>query len=453
MATTTTTDILPPRYSEIETVAHGGMGEIYRARDDALQRAVAVKVLADRFALDAELRARFRREALAAARLSGEPHIVTIYDVGEWNGRPFIVMELVAGGTIADRARRARTNDILRWLEQAGSGLDAAHARGVVHRDVKPANLLVGVDGNLRVADFGIASAAGMTSVTASGTVLGTIGYLAPEQALGRDVGPAADRYALAVVAYELLAGRRPYERANGTAEMTAATHEPVPPISGPDLPTTLDPIFERALAKEPSARYASCAEFVRELREAFTKAAGATDAWGAPQPRVVEPQRRGRVLPALLAAVLLGLAGVVAALVYDRTDDSTRVAQTATTAATTTTRAATTTAPAATPAAPAATATPPPAGSSSAAALNDQAWSRMQRGDYQGALPLVEQAVARASGSGSLTEAYALYNLAATRFALGSCDGVVAALDRSEAIQGHRAEIDRLRRDATARC
>src|SRR4051794_11045292 len=176
MATTTTTDILPPRYSEIETVAHGGMGEIYRARDDALQRAVAVKVLADRFALDGELRARFRREALAAARLSGEPHIVTIYDVGEWNGRPFIVMELVAGGTIADRARRARTKDILRWLEQAGSGLDAAHARGVVHRDVKPANLLVGVDGNLRVADFGIASAAGMTSVTASGTVLGTIG-------------------------------------------------------------------------------------------------------------------------------------------------------------------------------------------------------------------------------------------------------------------------------------
>src|SRR3954471_20402391 len=129
MATTTTTDILPPRYSEIETVAHGGMGEIYRARDDALQRAVAAKALADRFALDGELRPRFRREALAAARLSGEPHIVTIYDVGEWNGRPFIVMEYMGGGSVEDQLRRGRPDlpRALRWLDETASALDAAH--------------------------------------------------------------------------------------------------------------------------------------------------------------------------------------------------------------------------------------------------------------------------------------------------------------------------------------
>src|SRR3954447_26021097 len=282
MATEIRPDILPPRYRSVETVAHGGMGEIYKATDDSLGREAAVKVLAERFAQDDALRARFTREALAAARLSGDPSTVTIYDVGEWNGRPYIVMELATGGTVAERIDDGGTDpaQALRWLEQAAVALDAAHARGVIHRDVKPANLLIARDGSIRVADFGIASAAGLASVTIPGTVLGTLGYLAPEQASGRDVGPAADRYSLAVVAYELLAGERPYERAGtGTGEAAAAARDPVPAISSvaADLPATLDPVFERALAKDPARRYPSCAEFVADLRRAFDEDAGRT--------------------------------------------------------------------------------------------------------------------------------------------------------------------------------
>src|SRR4051812_22063960 len=187
MATRTTHDILPPRYTSVETVAHGGMGEIYKACDESLGRTVAVKVLAERYARDDALRARFTREALAAARLSGDANTVTIYDVGEWNDRPYIVMELARGGTVAERIDDGR-HDVagaLRWLAQAADALDAGHARGIVHRDVKPANLLLTAEDDVRVADFGIASAAGLTSVTATGTVLGTLGYLAPEQAVG----------------------------------------------------------------------------------------------------------------------------------------------------------------------------------------------------------------------------------------------------------------------------
>src|SRR5262245_43660034 len=242
----TVNSVLPPRYISVEALARGGMGEIYRACDATLGRDVAVKVLSDAYAHDAPLRARFKREALAAARLSNEPHIVTIYDVGEWNGRPYIVMELASGGTIADRldASGHDVGESLRWLAQAGAGLDTPPARCVCHRVVKPANLLLTTGGEVRVADFGIASAAGLASVTETGSVLGTLGYLAPEQARGERVGPAADRYAFAVVAYQLLAGRRPFEHATGAAEAFAATREPVPPIAEqrPGLPSSLDP-------------------------------------------------------------------------------------------------------------------------------------------------------------------------------------------------------------------
>ncbi len=256
------------------------MGEIFLATDETLGRKVAVKVLAEQFAREEALRARFTREALAAARLSGDPNTVTIYDVGEWNGRPYIVMEHLAGGSVADRLRGGvDPAQALRWLEQAAAALDLAHEHGIVHRDVKPANLLVGADGAVRVADFGIASAAGLTSVTVPGTVLGTLGYLAPEQAAGGETGPAADRYALAVVAYELLAGRRPFAGESGADEAAAAARRPVPRISdeGAGLPRSLDPVFRRALARDPSERYASCAAFVADLRAALDEEAGPT--------------------------------------------------------------------------------------------------------------------------------------------------------------------------------
>ena len=208
-----------------ERIARGGMGEIFRAEDADLARIVAIKVLADRYANDEAIRARFTREALAAARLSDAPSTVTIFDVGEHDDHPYIVMEYLSGGSLADRLVRDGAQPIgrsLDWLGQAAAALDAAHASGIVHRDVKPANLLLDSDNRVKVADFGVASAVGLGSLTEVGTVVGTAGYLAPEQARGEKATPASDRYALAVVAFELLTGRAPFERESSTAEALA---------------------------------------------------------------------------------------------------------------------------------------------------------------------------------------------------------------------------------------
>ena len=183
------------------------MGEVYRATDTVLERPVAVKVLADRYSRDPEARGRFKREAMAAARLSGEPHVITVFDVGEHEARPFIVMEFLDGGSLHAKvsAGGIDSHEALGWLEQAAEALDTAHRHGIVHRDVKPANLLLDRSGSLQVLDFGIASAAGLDTLTLPGTILGTAGYLAPEQARGEPATAASDRYALGVVAFELL--------------------------------------------------------------------------------------------------------------------------------------------------------------------------------------------------------------------------------------------------------
>ena len=263
------------------------MGDIYLATDTQLGRAVAVKVLAAHQSEDEDVRARFVREALAAARLSGQPHIVTIYDVGEWEGRPFIVMEHLAGGSLAERLARGLPSptQALAWLEEAAVALDAAHEHGVVHRDVKPGNLMLDQAGHVHVADFGIASAAGLDSHTQTGTVLGTAGYLSPEQAAGGRATPASDRYALAVVAHELLTGARP-----------GAAAEPLAP--------PVEHVFDRALARDPEARFDSGAELVAALRDALT---------GIEPPTVV--MRRSRKRPALVVAAALAAAGALAAL------------------------------------------------------------------------------------------------------------------------------------------
>ena len=178
---------LPARYRDARPVGRGGMADIYRATDADLGRSVAVKVLAEHCAEDDDIRQRFLREALAAARLSGDPHTVTIYDVGESDGRPYLVMEYLPGGSLVARLAAGPVDraQAMEWLEQAARALDAAHARGVVHRVVKPGNLLLDKDGNVCVADFGIARAAGVDSNTQTGVILGTVGYLAPEQAAG----------------------------------------------------------------------------------------------------------------------------------------------------------------------------------------------------------------------------------------------------------------------------
>jgi eukaryotic-like serine/threonine-protein kinase len=455
-----TTDILPSRYRGPEQIGRGGMGDIYRATDSTLGRVVAIKILAQRYAQDEGVRQRFTREALAAARLSGERNIVTIYDVGEHNGRPYIVMEHLSGGSLDDVLRNDGAQPperVFRWLEEAARALDVAHREGIVHRDVKPGNLMLNREGHVHVADFGIASSAGMDSLTMTGTILGTAGYLAPEQAQGDRASPASDRYALAVVAWELLTGTRPFESDSPTAEAAAHVNAPVPSVCDrSSLPCELDPVFAQALAKNPDERFGTAGEFVAALRAAVTEAAGSTSELRAvvtPPTEPTRPLRRAEARRAawpLLAALLLAgaVTGAVLAFLLTRDDGGAGVRTVTREGRVTTVERSVTVTTATT--APTTSAVP---SGESAVALNNAGFAKMQAGDYAGALPLLERAVQRLSGSGSVTEAWASYNLAFTRFALGDCDGVLDLLDRSESIQGRRKEIDRLRKRAEEDC
>ncbi len=461
---------LPERYRNPERIARGGMGEVYRAEDADLARIVAVKLLSDRFADNDAIRGRFTREALAVARLSHAPSTVTIFDVGEHDGRPYIVMEYLPGGSLADQLQREGAQPVgrsLEWLGQAAAALDAAHANGIVHRDVKPANLLLDNDDRVKVADFGVASAADLGSFTEAGTVVGTAGYLAPEQARGERATPSSDLYALAVVAFELLTGERPFERETSTAEAMAHVSAPIPPASraNPQLPPALDDVLARGLAKEPEHRYASASDFVEAMREALHREAGTTRV-GAIPPAESPPERRGVPLLLLLLGGAL-LAGILAAALLARDDGGETVGTTApprtvqqtvqetVTLPGTTVMQTVTTAPEPPPTVSTGTTAPEeePPQSGSPSELNDQGFRLMQAGRYEEALPLFEQSVAGLSGSGELVEAYASYNLAFTRRALGQCDGVVELLDRSEQVQGKRKEITRLRREVERSC
>jgi predicted Ser/Thr protein kinase len=470
-------DLLPARYRSPELVARGGMGAVYCATDGSLGRVVAIKVLDERLAADPAVRKRFEREALAAARLSGEAGIVTIFDVGTWNERPFIVMEYIRGRSLQQVVRdegAQRPSAALDWLEQAARGLDYAHAHGVVHRDVKPSNLLLDEQARLRIVDFGVASAAGLDSLTQTGMVIGTAGYLAPEQAEGRAATPASDRYALGIVAFELLAGTRPFENPSATAEAAAHIHAPVPSLSRrrPGIPPAVDGVLAKALAKEPAERFATCRAFVHALRYAFHEAEEPTRvvARQGPVPvhAPVRAHRRSRAWVPLL--LLLLVAGVAAGIVYAtdrggtgkgaRPPKPATIVQTVTaqqqTVVRTVTAAAQQPPPTTTSAPPAtstatftstSTGTSTPAPPSSGQSLASQGYQKLQAGDYAGAVPLLEQAAQQLQGTGTLDEAYNDYNLA---FAIAKTEGcsahVLQLLDASEGIQGHRSDIDRLR-------
>jgi serine/threonine protein kinase len=446
-----TTEILPPRYRGAKRIGKGGMGEIYRATDSTLGRAVAVKVLASRYAEDESVRERFTREALAAARLSGDPSIVTIYDVGEWENRPFIVMEYMSGGSLEQKLRddgAQPASQVVRWLEQAARALDHAQAEGVVHRDVKPGNLLLDREGNVHVADFGIASAAGMDSVTMTGTVMGTAGYLAPEQAQGERAGPASDRYALAVVAFELLTGTRPFESDTPTAEAAAHVNAEIPAVSDRgDLPPELDDVFRKALAKRPEDRYGSAAEFVAAFRHALDDAAGQTRALGTVAAPTVPLRRASRSTP-LWPLILGGLAaaaiaGVILAAVLSPGDSKKpAVVKTVTAQGTTIRQTVTAATPTTAPSTAASTAAAAPSGDGHS--LNDKGYALMQSGDFQGALPLLQQAVQKLQGTGpgDPYEGYANYNLGYTLLQLGECDAAVAALERADQLEPHNKDV-----------
>jgi eukaryotic-like serine/threonine-protein kinase len=257
------------RYRVERTLGQGGMAVVYLARDGELRRPVAVKVLAEHLAGDESFRRRFLREARLAGRLS-HPNIVQVYDAGETEGRPFIVMEYVAGRTLAD-CGMLPADEVVGLGVQTCAGLQHAHDAGLVHRDVKPGNLLLRDDGVLKIADFGIARAAETTHLTELGTVLGTAAYLSPEQAAGEEVTPAADVYSLAAVLYELLTGQPPYQfesLAELAAKQSSGVIVPVRDLE-PSVTPQLEAAVMHALAREPRFRPASAAEFAQELAQA----------------------------------------------------------------------------------------------------------------------------------------------------------------------------------------
>jgi eukaryotic-like serine/threonine-protein kinase len=253
------------RYRVERELGRGGMATVYLAEDEELGRTVAVKVLAEHLAGEDAFRGRFVREARLAARLS-HPNIVRVYDAGEADGRPFIVMEYVPGTSLAD-IRPLPVTRVADLGMQACAGLQHAHDAGLVHRDVKPANLLVRDDGVLKIADFGIARAAESTRHTQAGTLLGTAAYLAPEQTAGEDATRASDIYSLGAVLYELLTGRPPYSFGS-LGELAAKQSDGVIEPAGDvaDVPRQVEAAVMHALARDPSFRPASAAELAQEL-------------------------------------------------------------------------------------------------------------------------------------------------------------------------------------------
>lgn len=259
------------RYRIERELGLGGMAAVYLAHDQELDRPVAVKLLAANLAGDESFRKRFVREARVAAKLS-HPNIVRVFDSGEADGRPFIVMEYVEGESLAEALRRRGKfppDEAVELVLQICEGLEHAHANGLVHRDVKPGNLLLREDGVLKIADFGIARATEATKLTQVGTVLGTAAYLSPEQAAGTEVTPAADLYSLGVVFYELLTGRTPYVVESLPQLAVQQREGAITPLGSLEpVSATLEGAVTRCLAFDPAARPGSAAELARELTQ-----------------------------------------------------------------------------------------------------------------------------------------------------------------------------------------
>lgn len=247
------------------------MAVVYRAWDRAAGRTCAIKVLGDLLSPDEEFRRRFRREAQAVVALA-HPHIVTVYDWGEIPPHHYIAMEFVAGGTLQDLMRqqgRQGEAAALRIAAEVADALAYAHGRDLVHRDIKPHNILLTGDGHVKVADFGIARTLDATHLTATGMVMGSAHYISPEQARGDHAGPASDQYALGCVLFEMLAGDVPFTGEAPVAIALKHLHEPPPDLRAvrPDLSPATVALVERLLQKEPARRYASAAELAGELR------------------------------------------------------------------------------------------------------------------------------------------------------------------------------------------
>src|SRR3954469_14976385 len=264
------TRVFANRYELGEAIGHGGMAEVYLAHDRLLDRQVAVKVLSPQFATDPVNVERFRREAQAAAGLN-HPHIVAVYDWGEEDDTSFIVMEYVPGQTLREILQahvRLGPTDAARIAAEIADALSFAHAHGVVHRDVKPGNVLITPQGQVKVTDFGIARAEASEPLTKTGAVLGTATYFSPEQAQGFALDGRSDVYALGVVLYEMLTGVAPFTAASPVSIAYKHVREaPAPPSSiNPEIPGAMDRIVLTAMAKDVAARYQSAQDLRADL-------------------------------------------------------------------------------------------------------------------------------------------------------------------------------------------
>jgi tRNA A-37 threonylcarbamoyl transferase component Bud32/Skp family chaperone for outer membrane proteins len=303
--------ILDGRYQLGSLLGAGGMARVYRASDRVLERQVAVKVLSPPYVQDPSFVERFRREARSAARLS-HPNIVAVFDSGSDAGEHYLVMEYVAGQSLAEllaRQGRLAPRRAAELAMEVCAALAAAHAQGLVHRDVKPANVLVGDDGRVKVTDFGIAKAAATATLTGTGTVLGTAAYLSPEQAQGGSVDARSDLYSLGCVLYELLCGSPPFGSGADGPPVAVATrhlHQPPEPPSArtPQVDPSLDAVVLTALAKDPARRYQSAVELQDALErvlagDAIAAGLGSPEAVAAPTEQLPGLPGRTGVLPA----------------------------------------------------------------------------------------------------------------------------------------------------------
>jgi serine/threonine-protein kinase len=322
-------EVIADRYELEELVGTGGMSSVYRARDQLLERLVALKVLHPHYSDDAEYVERFRREARSVAQLS-HPHIVTVIDRGEDDGQQYIVFEYVDGENLKQFLERTGPLPTRRAVELALEIADAlafAHEHGLVHRDVKPQNVLLTPDGDAKVTDFGIARSLDVEhGVTQTGTVLGTSNYLSPEQASGQATTVATDVYSLGVVLYELLTGEVPFPGENFVAVAMKHLNEQPPDVleKRPDVPLRLAAAVDRALEKDPARRFGSMDQFAWELRQCLADLDAPEEerTFIAPSPVLKESRpRRGRARrsrrgPALLLVALVAAAAIVAGIV-----------------------------------------------------------------------------------------------------------------------------------------
>jgi len=325
--------LLNGRYRLDEQVGAGGMSTVYRAFDQTLERQVAIKLLNREIATDSDQLERFRREARAVAQLS-HPQVVGVIDAGEDDGRPYIVFEYVQGETLKERIRRLERlpiGEAVAYAIEIARALGAAHQRHIVHRDVKPQNVLVDEEGSAKVTDFGIARSLDEEGLTADGRVLGTTDYVSPEQALGHGVTGQSDLYSLGIVLFEMLTGDVPFHGENQVAVAMKHVREALPDVQvrRPEVSATLAAIIDRATAKELPNRYRSADEMILDLEDALTveaSRAGATTGEATTVLRTLPASRRrriprrvgGRAL-AVLALFVVAAVVVVIALAADR--------------------------------------------------------------------------------------------------------------------------------------